>query len=261
MKAAIDTEWRELELADILLPVEVRHGHLNPLERVDRAERRVDILKVQTRLRYLPGDRALIWSEIFEDISGKEIPSVEGPLESLLDNFLNVLELRAHSQGISLLEISAAAERIGLVSGAVVLSRERILNVFGTERPRGSRAGVSGIPLMLSLENASQTREDRSEGPAGETLLVSFSVDTGAGSLAERDLAGVYNYAEVLTRIHELGGRLFRGSMEDMCAMISRWGEESAKAQGFKSGMAFAEVIREGYAKVRPLFRSSRHWR
>lgn len=259
-----ERSYREIVLEEILVPIRVEHAHLDRSERVDDKDSRVDVLrcKVRIRHRFKPADPmtwngCLRWGGIREAFLEGGVREASGPLEALLDEMLDRAEQEAESQGVEVLEAEVLAERMGLISGTVALSRTRRRAASASEEGGDLRSsGVRGVGVSLMLRRPPTGSE---RGIRQEMLRISFRAETKAIGLDERRLRGVYNYAEALVAAQALGVAPIEGTLESLSDRIAGFIKDSAARQGLEPELVEVEVEREGgsggKAKVRTLIR------
>lgn len=197
---------RSIRLKNILLPVNVIHGGL-ATERMptDTGEARVDVLEIEVFIRYAHTPHledgtfsgVFSYSGIYNRLCEGPVRTVTSPLETILDEVLDVTEALAAEQSIPLLEVRVSAERKGLDVGRPVMQAERLYQSTPVTACGPTRlSGFRDLPVQIVINHGWAAPADQVEHIPSrrETVLLSFEVTTASRPLDSDSLRGLFNY-------------------------------------------------------------------
>ncbi len=253
---------RTLHLGGIQIPVEVDHAHMN-LSQAESAGvpmARVDMLAIEIEVDYRGGslrkasyDGVMNFMPLYRSLCLAPVRRLHGPLETVLDETLDLIEQIAKRGSLTLVRANVTANRLGLVVGAPELRAERIYSAMPLLPPGDYRsAGITGVPLQIKVDHSwSQDIEHSgTPNPRPEVVELRFSAVTPWQPLAVDSLAGLYNYLKTYHVANSLHDTLVDGPFERLVEQIAdRVLADSLELQPKKLSVA---VVRSGYARCRP---------
>ena len=101
---------RTVRLENITFPVCVAHGNLAARERIDDRDSRIDTLRIGVDIGYdytgpvksKSMERVWNYGALYEFLCLSDVPTVTGPLETILDAALTVAKVSVAGQGLAL---------------------------------------------------------------------------------------------------------------------------------------------------------------
>lgn len=190
---------RALSLSAISLPLQVNHGHLGPSERIDDEGSRIDTLVCDVEVRYpaipligrgLSG--VFNYGKVYQSLCFPPLRRLTSPIETVLDEAIELIDTSAHEQGIALVSSKIVAKRMGLAVGIpqLVVERDHGPRLPFVSQNRIRRAGVVDYPLNLVVDHSWAVGEERVEhvDVRHETVKVSFEACTVAATLSDTTL-------------------------------------------------------------------------
>lgn len=254
---------RTVELKGISLPVRVAHAHLDTSQRLDAKTSRIDILDigvycqvdyVEMKSRSFAG----LWNyqQVYAALCDSDVPTLEGPLESVLDMAMDVLVSSAKKQGVHVLFAEITAKRKGLSVGCPVLKRSYGVPA-GWSEVRGSdrSVGISGYPLSLAIDHSwadKDTEQVEHQDVRKETVVIDFQATFKAGSLSENSLKGLLNYVSTIESLDEYQHKTVDEPTEIVAEMVRKALEAEAAKESVVLHSLSVNVTRQGYARFVP---------
>ena len=262
--------FRTVALRGITYPIKVAHHNLAAQERIDDLAVRIDTLKVSLAVDYqsaaslTPGSLDGTWNygTVYERLCLSDMPTITGPLEGILDSALNLIEVSAKDQGVSLLNASVSADRMGLAVGFPRLRTQKIYTVLPEPSGCVRSTGVCTFPLVIRVDHSWCTGDQRVEHTdiRVESVLVSFYAESRAHALSDSDLSGLYNYAGLIHQVKNLQDLKISGPVEQLCDIVQDLLEQDALSLGVELLKTVVKVERTGYARCTPILSSTRYF-
>ena len=260
--------YRTVALQGITYPIKVAHHNLAAQERIDDMPVRIDTLQVSLEVDYQSpatlsnGSLEGTWNygPVYERLCQSDMPTVTGPLESILDSTLGVIETAAKEQGISLLNARVSANRMGLAVGFPRLRSQKTYEEKPAQSGSFRSTGICSFPLIIRVDHSWCQGDQRVEHAdlRVESVLVSFYAESKALTLSDSDLSGLYNYAGLIHQIKNLQDLLISGPVEQLCDIVQDLLEKDARSLGVELLKTVVEVQRTGYARCTPILTSTR---
>jgi dihydroneopterin aldolase len=256
--------FRGVELQSIMMPVRVSHGNLEPNQRIDNLSNRIDTLEIRLAVQYeshgevQPYSMNGAWNygDVYQKLCLSDVETITGPLEGVLDDVLSLVENTATKQQLSLIDVQATADRMGLAVGYPrLIAKKRYSSTpkHATELERS--AGIRDFPLVISVDHSWCKGSQRVEHVdfRTEAVSLSFRADTKASSLSSSDLTGLYNYAGLIHQVQKMHGMVITGPIEQLCDKVAEVLELDARSLGVELLKTVVEVKRTGYARCTPV--------
>lgn len=262
---------RTVELKNITLPVRVSHGNLNPSQRIDDISNRIDSLQIDIIVNYdinVPlQDFSLdgVWNygDVYHYLCLSDVPTITGPLESILDEAILLIEKTAKEQNIKLNYTEVSANRLGLAVGYPhLVTRRNYEPVINSTSPMQRSAGICDFPLIISVNHSWCKGSQKVEHVdlRHECINLSFHAETVSQELSSNDLTGLYNYAGLIHQVQNKQGFEVNGPVEQLCDLISEILENDAKKLNVKLLKTIVKVERTGYARCTPILTLTRYF-
>lgn len=190
------------------------------------------------------------------------MPTIKGPLESILDSTLRLIEVSAKDQGVSLLNTSVSANRMGLALGLPRLHAQRIYTGLPVQIGCIRSTGVCSFPLAIRVNHSWCTGDERVEHTdiRVEPVLVSFYAESRAQELSDSRLSGLYNYDGLMHQVKKLQDLNISGPVEQLCDIVQDLLEQDALSLGVELLKTVVKVERTGYARCTPILSSTRYF-
>lgn len=254
---------RTVELKGISLPVRVAHAHLDTSQRLDAKTSRIDILDIgvycqvdysEMKSRSFAG----LWNyqQVYAALCDSDVPTLEGPLESILDMAMDVLVASAQKQGVHILFAEITAKRKGLSVGCPVLKRSRGVPAGWSEVRGADRSvGICGYPLSLAIDHSwadKDTEQVEHQDVRKETVVIDFEATFKAGTLADRSLKGLLNYVSTIESLDEYQHKTVDEPTEIVAEMVRKALESEAAKESVQLHSLSVNVTRQGYARFVP---------
>lgn len=257
---------RFLILKNILLPVNIMHGHL-PGERMssDSGTGRIDVLEIEVSIEYAakhqPKNGTLSgvfsYGGLYSTLCEGPVRTICSPLETILDEILDVTEKLAVDQSIELYQVMVNAERRGLDVGRPVMSAQRVYHkmaIPNTHLPT-RRSGFQNLPVQIIINHDWTNVKDRVEHlpHRHEGVLLNFAVTTESAPLDPDSLRGLFNYVVTHRVANEQQGEEISGPLELITDRVLQAMEEECKIQHLRPLVLECAVQRTGFTRCIPV--------
>lgn len=218
----------QILITNLIIPVIVEHGCLNPEDRIDDHPSRLDFLNCSIDTVYT-GE--LDHSKFLDSIVWQDMKTITSPLETIL-----VDVAQATSQAIATHcnkrqdstppRIHVSANRNGLSSGFPMLEVWQGTNrQTKTQENHNMSTKFSDHPIILKGES----------GILYQALL-SFQVKYKThGYINSDNLDGLFNYSQVVNKINQHNWTSQTTSPMEAVNMILNWAEQSAEQQSIQA--------------------------
>lgn len=245
------------------MPVVVEHAGMNiPADgKVDRFDTRVDTLAFDVEIRYRGAELkrgshegTFNYMGLYERLCFAPVRTLQGPLETVLDEVAGAIEQQAEEAKLSLLATAVKVHRLGLLVGAPELQKRRVYQP-GPSLPIGNyrSAGVTDVPLQVRVDHLWTVETEhisRERNMFHETVQLSFAALTPAVPLKPDSLDGLYNYIKTYKVAEAEQGRIVDGPFEIVAEDILS--NVLIDAAELKPAMLSVSITRSSYARCRP---------
>lgn len=267
----IKRKVRTVRLENITYPVCVAHGKLQAHERIDSLDTRVDTLNICVDMGYKhqgptrPGTMDNVWNygAVYERLCMSEVPTIEGPLERILDAAMFEVCGSVSQQGLTASHVFVTADRMGLSVGYPQLSTGCVFqdtatrkgSMLGDTTGRVRSVGIKNQPLIVHVDHSWCQGNQRVEhvDARTEAVEVSFSAVTESEELTESDLTGLFNYAGLIHAMQGMQNMSLKGPVEEICDTLADMLDREAKKLNVHLLQTGVEVRRTSYARCTPV--------
>jgi hypothetical protein len=253
---------RSIRLKDILLPINIIHGGL-ATERMptDTGEARVDVLEIDVFIRYAHTPHlsdgtfsgVFSYSGIYNRLCEGPVRTVTSPLETILDEVMDVTEELARAQNIELVEVEVSAERKGLDVGRPVMQAHRTYQHRPLPVPMGPTrvSGFHDLPVQVVINHGWVAPGDQVEHVPSrrETVLLGFEVTTASRPLDPTSLRGLFNYVLTHQAADARQGEEITGPLELITDHLMEAMEAECARQGLEPLKLECRLQRTGFTR------------
>lgn len=254
---------RTVRLENITFPVCVAHGNLAARERIDDRDSRIDTLRIGVDIGYdyagpvksKSMERVWNYGALYEFLCLSDVPTVTGPLETILDAALTVAKVSVGGQGLALQHAFMTADRLGLSVGYPQLCSGTQPAPPPALSGNLRSVGIKNHPLVAHVDHSWCTGDQRVEhiDLRTESLAVSFNAVTAAGDLSAKDLSGLFNYAGLIHTLNDMQGVQLNGPVEEICDTLTDMLQQEAHRLDVQLLQTSVFVRRTGYARCTPV--------
>jgi hypothetical protein len=256
--------FRTVKLEKIVYPIQVDHGHLSADQRIDAEGKRIDILELSTYLEipFLPlREKSLegVWNygSIYRELCLSPVPTIRGPLETILDKTTNMIWDTAVAEGVTPYALEVKADRRGLSIGYPELVRTRGVAYCPVNSENTRRVAIRDYPLNIIIDHSWCKGDEIVEHAYKhmEAVDVSFGIISRSDELGEDNLGGLFNYASLIHVLTTMQGYSVVGPIELLSDVLLGKLEQAALKQLKADTLisAFVEIKRTGYARCQPV--------
>lgn len=255
MKKTIQAKRINLELNNVLVPLETNHSAIDALTFGETAISTV-ILDLDFHAQYqvsTDGHFAILnYRPLYGYLAAQPCHRLTLPLEYFMDQAMDMLADEAQAAGIELKYQSCHGNRRNLIAGAPRLFAEKG-GLFAPDDTAMRRVGTAGMPMAVTWDHRKQNADEGIEPTRSrirhETLSISFDVCYPNVSHRPKTIKGLFDWVPALDLIEEVSGQTREDLVENLLDDLAYRVADIAAGQGIDFREIMVQATRTAFSR------------